>query len=95
MRPIVVPIFWNGNVNASVVSSMPQFFSDVLVSSYWEGLQEYDTVELSGGTEQAILSGTATAGVTITPSKCPTTTSTATCKLTDASNRDNGKSKRA
>ncbi len=86
MTPIIVPVFWNGNVNAALTApttGIAQFYADVTVSSYWPWLQEYDTVGLAGGSEQAILPGTATAGVTIAPVKCPTTTTT-TCNLTDA-----------
>jgi MYXO-CTERM domain-containing protein len=90
MSPVIVPVFWNGNVNASVTNpttGVAQFFADVTVSSFWPWLQEYDTVGTIGGkagTGQAVLAGTATAGITLTPSVCPSTASTKTCKVTDA-----------
>ena len=84
MQPIIVPVFWSSHVNAALTApttGMAQFFADVTQSTYWPWLQEYDTVGLAGGTEQAILGGTATAGVTLVPSHCAATT---TCTVSDA-----------
>jgi hypothetical protein len=78
--PIIVPVSWSSAVNIEIQENLPQFFADVTLSSYWSWLPEYDTVGLSGGTEQAILPGTATAGVVLTPSKCP---GTAACTVAD------------
>lgn len=71
MSPTILAVFWNSNVNAQVQANMAQFYADVTVSSYWPWLQEYDTVGLSGGTEQAILSGTSGGSFTLTPTHCP------------------------
>jgi len=85
--PVIVAVFWNGNVNSALTApttGIGQFYADVTQSSYWSWLQEYDTVGLTGGTEQAILPGSFGGQFTITPTHCPTTTSTTNCKLTDA-----------
>jgi MYXO-CTERM domain-containing protein len=84
MAPIIVPVFWSSHVNAALTApttGMPQFFADITQSSDWLWLQEYDTVGLTGGTEQVILGGSATAGVTLTPSLCAGTTN---CTVSDA-----------
>ncbi len=81
-NPIVIPVFWNSNVNSEVQSNMSQFYSDIMASPYWGWLTEYNTVGISGGSNQAILPGTSMAGVVITPTHCPAST-TSTCKLTD------------
>jgi hypothetical protein len=81
--PTIVPVFWNSNVNASLMTNLPTFFGDVTQSSYWAWLQEYDTVGHTPGTRQAILPGSSTAGVTLVPSHCPAST-TSSCNLTDA-----------
>ena len=66
--PVVVPVYWNSNVNAEVQASMTQFYADLMASPYWGWLHEYDTVGLSNGTNQVILPGTSTAGVRRPPS---------------------------
>ena len=81
-QPIIVPVFWNNTVNATLQASIPQFYADVTQSTYWQWLQEYDSVGLSPGTNQAILPGTVTAGVVLAPVKC--NPGGAGCKLTDA-----------
>jgi hypothetical protein len=80
--PIIVPVFWSSGVNAALPANMPQFYADVTVSTYWSWLTEYGSVGLTPGTSQAILPGTATAGVTITPLKCAP--GGIGCRLTDA-----------
>jgi MYXO-CTERM domain-containing protein len=81
-NPVIVPVFWNSNVNPATIAGKPQFYADVTQSSYWSWLREYDTAGLAGGSNQAILPGTATAGVVLTPLLCPASM-TATCALTD------------
>ena len=76
----VVPVFWNSNVNASIVENIGQFFSDATVSNWYDLLSEYSSV---GGTGQSIGRGTSDAGITITPSLCNASI-IATCELTDA-----------
>jgi MYXO-CTERM domain-containing protein len=78
--PVVVAVFWNGSVEASIRSSMGQFYSDVVQSPYWDALHEYGTVGITGGTEQAIVEGTGGGSFTLTPSRCATS---AACSLTD------------
>jgi MYXO-CTERM domain-containing protein len=79
--PVVVPVFWSSSVNATLQSNIGQFYADVTQSSYWTWLQEYDSVGLNPGTNQAILPGTAVAGVVIAPLKC--NPGGANCALTD------------
>jgi MYXO-CTERM domain-containing protein len=81
--PTIVAVFWNSAVNATLKANIGQFYADVTQSAFWSVLQEYDTVGLAGGTEQAILPGTFGGAVTLAPSKC-TATSAATCAITDA-----------
>ncbi len=88
--PVIVAVFWNGNVNpilTAPTTGLGQFFADVTTTPYWSWLQEYNTVGTIGGTagtDQVILPGSFGGQFTITPSVCPTTTSTKACKLTDA-----------
>jgi hypothetical protein len=85
MSPVIVPVFWSSHVNAALTApttGIAQFFADVTQSTtYWPWLTEYDTVGLTGGSEQSILPGSATAGVTLVPSRCASTTN---CTVTDA-----------
>ncbi len=64
--PQVVTVFWSSYVNSALTApttGMAQFFTDVLAStSYMGWLQEYDTVGVTGGTEQAMLPGAMIAG---------------------------------
>ncbi len=85
--PVIVPVFWNGNVNPATIAGKPQFYADVTRSPYWAWLREYDTVGITSGTEQAILPGTATPGVVLTPLLCPAS-STGPCSLTDDQLKD-------
>src|SRR5262249_19728964 len=76
--PVIVPVFWNSSVNPQIKANIAQFYADVMQSTYWTWLEEYDTVGVSGGTNQAILPGTSNAGLTIVPTKC---TGTNNCAL--------------
>ncbi|MBS2028832.1 MAG: MYXO-CTERM sorting domain-containing protein [Deltaproteobacteria bacterium] len=78
----VVPVFWNSSVEAELQTNLPQFYDDVTRTPYWAGLQEYATF-LSGGTQQGILTGSASAGVVISPAHCPASVTT-TCTVSDA-----------
>jgi len=81
--PVIVPVFWSSHVNAQLTApttGIAQFFADVTQSSYWSWLKEYDTAGLSSGSNQAVLGGTATAGVTLTPANCA---STGICTVND------------
>ena len=68
----VVPVFWGPNVASDVQTTMPNFYAAVTNSSFWDFLAEYDTniLDYAGqqGTNQHIGRGTATKGITITPS---------------------------
>jgi len=77
----VVPVFWNSSVNASVKSNATQFFSDAMNSTWYNVFSEYSTYGLNNGTNQIIVSGTVATGVTLTPSRCATSSN---CDLTDA-----------
>ncbi len=79
--PVVVPVFWSSDVEPQLVANMPQFYADVTQSTYWSWLWEYNTLNLTGGTGQVLLPGTATAGVTLHPSKC--VAGSGKCTLTD------------
>jgi hypothetical protein len=79
--PVIVSVFWNGNVNATLQANIPQFFADVTHSTYWGWLQEYDTVPHNPGSAQAILPGGSGGAFTITPQMCA---GSSACTLTDA-----------
>ena len=84
--PVIVAVFWNSAVNSQLTApttGVGQFYADVTQSAYWSWLQEYNTVGLTGGTEQAILPGSYGGAFTLTPSKCPAST-TGGCTLSDA-----------
>ncbi len=81
--PTIVAVFWNATVNSTLQANIGQFYADVTQSSYWVALQEYGTVGLSPGSNQAILPGTLGGSVVIVPSTCPASV-TSTCRLTDA-----------
>ncbi len=85
--PVILAVFWNSNVNATVQASIGQFYADVTLSSYWPWLQEYDSVSLNSGSQamprQAILPGSFGGNFVLAPQHCPAS-STATCALTDA-----------
>jgi hypothetical protein len=80
-HPKVVAVFWNADVNATLRSSIGQFYTDVMASSYWPWLEEYDTVGLAGGTEQATLPGTFVGSFILKPQKCAA--GTGACQLGD------------
>ena len=68
----VVPVMWGPNVPAEVKTGMPEFYSAVTDSAYFDWQAEYDTDILAfggeQGTNQKIGRGTAEAAITITPS---------------------------
>jgi hypothetical protein len=76
----VVPVFWNSSVNAQVKSNATQFFQDAVNSPWLDLLSAYST-NFSGGTQQTIVRGTALSGVTLTPSKCATSSP---CTMADS-----------
>jgi hypothetical protein len=80
-HPKIVAVFWNADVNATLQSSIGQFYTDVMASSYWPWLQEYDTVGLAGGTEQATLPGTFVGSFVLKPLTCPA--GSGACQLGD------------
>jgi hypothetical protein len=70
--PVIVAVFWNSGVNATLQANIGQFYTDVTSSSYFGWLQEYDTVGLDGGSPgQAVLPGSFGGAFTISPSVCP------------------------
>jgi len=81
-NPVVVPVYWNSDVNAEIVQKMPQFLSDVTNSSYWGAVAEYGTVGLTPGSDQVIGTGSSTMGYTLSPTKCPAGTNR--CTVSDA-----------
>jgi hypothetical protein len=88
---IVVPVNWNSDVDANVQSKLPQFYADLVQSTYWDMLALYSTVgattqDAQAGSGQLIARGSAAAGVTIAPVQCPAGTgSVATpCPVTEA-----------
>ena len=74
----VVPVFWGSYLNPQITANIDQFYSDVVVSDWYDLLSEYASV---GGTSQSIGRGTALPAITITPSRCASSSS---CTLTDA-----------
>lgn len=81
--PVIIAVFWNSNVNATLQANIGQFYADVTLSSYWPWLQEYDSVGLNPGTGQAILPGSSGGDVVLVPQRCAASTTTS-CALTDA-----------
>ena len=82
MSPKIVAVFWTSAVNATLQANIGQFYADVTTSSYWSWLHEYDTVGLSGGTNQGLLPGSSAGNFVIAPQVCGT--GAKNCKLTDA-----------
>jgi hypothetical protein len=80
---VIIAVFWNSNVNATLQANIGQFYADVTLSSYWPWLEEYDSVGLNPGTQQAILPGSSGGDVVLVPQRCAATTTTS-CALTDA-----------
>jgi hypothetical protein len=73
---IVVPVNWNSDVDATLQNKLPQFYADLVQSTYWDLLAQYSTVAVTpldaqAGSGQLIARGSATAGVTIVPVQCP------------------------
>ena len=63
----VVPVFWGSGVSPELVTRIGPFYSSITGSPYMSTLSEYSTVGLSPGTNQTLGSGSASAGVTISP----------------------------
>ncbi|HEY3706606.1 MAG TPA: hypothetical protein VGL22_16205 [Terracidiphilus sp.] len=86
-NPLLVPVFWNADVNPTSVTEIPRFLADITQSDYWYLLSEYATdtpaIGDKGGLLQSVGAGSATAGITLKPTKCPEG-SPAGCTLTDA-----------
>ena len=74
----VVPVLWGSHVNTQIAANIAQFYSDATISNWYDMLSEYASV---GGTNQSIGRGTSISAITITPSRCASTTS---CNITDA-----------
>src|SRR5437764_461485 len=66
----VVTVLWGPNVPSDVATGMPNFYSAVTDSGYFDFLAEYDTniLDFAGnqGTNQHLGRGTATAAIVIT-----------------------------
>lgn len=83
----VINVLWGADVDTSEVNSMPQFLTDLVTSSWIDGLgAEYNTAGVSTvnsvpGTNQALGRGSFVSQVQITPSFCSTNS---TCTVTDA-----------
>ncbi len=80
----VVMVLWGGNVSSTVSGAMPQFYRDLLTSTYWETLVEYSTgifptdqslpqSRFGPGTNQFIEAGTFAGMYAIAPSITATT----------------------
>ncbi len=88
---IVVPVNWNSDVDATLQNDLPQFYADLVQSTYWDMLAQYSTVgatpqDSQAGSGQLIARGSATAGVTIAPLQCPAGAGTLVtpCPVTEA-----------
>ncbi len=93
---LVVTVNWNGNVDSIGAATLPQFYSDITANSsgqnnYWNMLGTFDstlgTVPQDGGSSSGQLIGPGSAlpgSITINPTLCPTTTSTAVCMVAEA-----------
>lgn len=88
---IVVPVNWSSDVDATLQNNLPQFYADLVQSTYWDMLALYSTVgvtpqDAQAGSGQLIARGLATAGITIAPVQCPAGAgSVATpCSVTEA-----------
>jgi len=83
----VVVVFWNSNVNSTAQANLPDYFTGITGSSFYDILSEYSTnivpTGYSVGTDQSIGRGSFAGAYTITPSVCPAS-STADCNVTDA-----------
>src|SRR5207244_482802 len=74
----VYSVNWNGTVNSSIRSRMPQFYAAILNSPHIDWLNEYDTAGRVGqdgqpGSNQHIGRGTLGGDFTLTPSLTGTT----------------------
>ncbi|HEX8794683.1 MAG TPA: hypothetical protein VF765_27240, partial [Polyangiaceae bacterium] len=68
---------WGANVESAITTTMPNFYNDVVQSTYWDWLAEYNSMGLAGTTtNQGISRGTYAGARTITPSMGDCTTGT-------------------
>lgn len=72
----VVTVFWTNKVDAGVQTTMPEFYSAITSSTFYDLVSEYATnvtpVGGGSGTNQSLGRGTTGGTFTITPSKCKT-----------------------
>ena len=71
----IVPVNWNSNVDTTLQAGLPQFYSDLTQSHYWDLLAQYSTAGLTPpdalpGSGQLIARGSVNAAVTIDPAVC-------------------------
>jgi MYXO-CTERM domain-containing protein len=85
----VYEVNWGTHISATVTQQLPQFYTDVVASPYFDWLSEYDTIGLTGpggtpGSNQGISRGSFAGSVTIVPSFCAGTGAPGSCAVTDA-----------
>ncbi len=88
---IVVPVNWNLDVDVTLQNNLPQFYADLVQSSFWDMLAQYSTVGVTpqdalAGSGQQIARGSAMAGITIAPEQCSVGVGTLAtpCPVTEA-----------
>jgi len=86
----IVEVLWGSFVDVPSTTGLPQFFTDITKSNYFDLLSEYGTVGVPGasggaGSNQLIGRGTFDGKFTITPSICPgsATNPPPSCTVTD------------
>ena len=84
----IVPVNWNSNVDTTLQAGLPQFYSDLTQSHYWDLLAQYSTAGLTPpdalpGSGQLIARGSVNAAVTIDPAVCPATVA-GSCALAES-----------
>jgi len=89
-NPKIVAVFWSSNVPSAITTQMPLFYSQIVESSFFDWLSEYNTVGLNGqdgqpGSNQGISHGAFAGGYTLNPSRCA---GTAACTVSDAQIQD-------
>jgi MYXO-CTERM domain-containing protein len=87
-NPKVYAVYWTSAVDPNVVSSIGQFYTDILASPYFDLLGEYATVGVTpsdsgAGTNQGLSRGTYGGDFTITPTTT-TCTGAYACTLADS-----------
>ena len=85
----VYSVNWGSHINATATSQLPLFYADLVASTYFDWLSEYNTVGVNGhdgqpGSSQGIGRGTFAGSVTISPLLCSGTGSPNSCALSDA-----------